>query len=223
MKKKIFFTLVSFVLTAVLSLSYTEKACAQEEDGSFRLAILGDSLASGYQVGANEGYIPVLQQLFINDGLDNVMLINAAKAGDTTADGLARVDEVLAQNPHAVIVELGGNDLLRNLSIDEAQKNLETIIEKFQDNNIPVMLIGIQIPLVLDLKNREALNTIYKKLAKKYDLVLYPHFLDGVLIERFGVYDLKYMQADTVHPTAQGIQIMVQKTYPVIKKFLMNL
>lgn len=228
MLKKIFLWSNLLLCAAVVVCSVFlvwQQTFAQEEDDdtSFRLMVFGDSLSSGYRLKENEGYTAQLQNILIDNGLDNVKVINAAVAGNTTADGLARLDDALAQHPHAVILELGANDLLKDLSIAQAEKNLSTIIETFQANDVPVMLIGIQLPLILDLKGREQLNKVYKDLAKKYNLTLYPHFLDGVLIKRLGIYDLKYMQEDTVHPTAEGVQIMVQKTFPVIKKFLMSL
>lgn len=212
-----------FVLIFAFCFTMQSKANAQDDIEKFQLVILGDSLASGYGVPPGEGYIDLLQHIFEKDGLDNVSIINASVAGNTTADALAMLDSVLQQHPHAAIIELGINDALNDVDPRQIQINLENIVNRFLNNNIPVMLIGVRPPLVSDIRDREVLTKIYKALAKKYKLTLYPHFLEGVLIERLGTYDFKYIQNDTLHPNADGVRIMVRKTYPVIKKFLTSL
>ena len=220
MMKKI---ILIFVLIFAFCFTMLPKANAQDEIEEFRLVFLGDSLATGYGLQQGEGYIDILQSIFKKDGLDNISLINAAVAGNKTSDALAIMDSILAQQPHAAIIELGINDALNDVDPKQIRLNLETIVRSFLRHNIPVMLIGVRPPLVSDIHDREVLTKIYKELSKKYKLTLYPHFLESVLIERLGTYDFKYIQNDTLHPNAEGVRIIVKKTYPVIKKFLMSL
>ncbi len=183
----------------------------------------GDSLSSGYHMSQENGFVPQLQNALKKEGLDNITVINAAVAGDTTANGLGRINDVLALSPHAVIVELGINDVLQDVSFDVAESNLDKILKTFKDKDIPVLLVGMRAPFLTNQKSREDFIGMYQRLSKKYKLVLYPYFLDGVLIDRFGIYDLKYMQDDGAHPNEQGVLIMVQRIMPTLTKFLNNL
>lgn len=221
MIKKLFVSLLMFALFS----SFVSTLKAQETQGyeTFKLMVFGDSLSSGYRLPTDKGYIPQLQKALKEDGLDNVEVVNASVPGDTTSDGLRRIEKALAQKPHAVIVELGANDLLQKKDLNRTAIDLNKIILAFLDKDIPVMLIGINLPLGIDINDREKLSKIYKDLSKKHNLILYPHFLEGVLTETFGVYNFDYMQDDGAHPNEEGVQIMVKKTYPTIKKFLMSI
>lgn len=227
MSKKLFS--IGYCLLAIVIITFVSwfaiSSIAQEddEDGSFRLVVLGDSLASGYLLPKEESFIARLQTALQAQGLDNIKVISSAIAGSTTQDGVNRLQSVLDEHPHAVLLELGANDLLKGIDSATTRKNLEELITTFQQNDIPVMLIGINIPLLIDVKRRQDAAQMYTDLAKKYKLVLYPNFLQDVLIERFGTYDLKYMQSDSVHPTAEGVNVMVKKITPVIVKFLYEL
>lgn len=201
---------------------FTGVANAQN-DNSFHLVVFGDSLFSGYRLPEGTGFVPVLQKKLTSVGLNNISVINAAVAGNTTLDGLKRIDDVLALNPHAVILELGINDVLNSVNFKESEKNLDKIIKTFKDKNIPVMLVGMRAPFLTDQKSREDFIGMYKRMAKKYKLVFYPYILEGVLVEKFGIYDLKYMQDDGAHPNEEGVKIMVEKFYPSLYKFLSNL
>jgi len=196
---------------------------AQDEDSSFRLVVFGDSLSSGYRLPADKGFVPVLQKKLLSIGLDNVSVINAAVAGDTTADALRRIDDVLQLEPHAVIVEFGINDILNTIDFPIAESNLDQIVRTLKDHDIPVLLIGMRAPFLTDQKSREDFIWMYKRTAKKHKVAFYPYFLEGVLIDNLGIYDLKYMQDDGSHPNEQGVQIMVDKFTPFLYKFLNNI
>ena len=194
-----------------------------EEDGSFHLVVFGDSLSSGYHIPEGKGFIPVLQERLTTKGFDNVSVLNAAVAGDTTADGLKRIDQVMKLTPHAVILELGINDVINSIDFKQSEENLDKIIQQFKENNIPVLLVGMRAPFLTDQKSREEFIGMYKRMAKKHKLVFYPYFLEGVLIDTLGIYDLKYMQDDGSHPNEQGVKIMVDKFMPTLYKFLNTL
>ena len=209
-----------FALALSLGLLTTVKA---QDDNSFHLVVFGDSLSSGYLLPAGKGFIPVLQQRLIEHGLDNISVIDAAQAGDTTADALNRIEDVFALDPHAVIVEFGINDVLNSIDFSLSEKNLDQILQELKKRNIPVFLIGMRAPFLTDQKNREDFIGMYKRMAKKHKVAFYPYFLNGVLIEKLGIYDLKYMQDDGSHPNEQGVQIMVDKILPALEKFLNNI
>ena len=211
-----------FVVFGLCLFFYSSLSKAQVYE-SFRLVVLGDSLSSGYNLPEGAGFVPILQKALLQDGLDNVEVISAAVAGDTTKKALERFDSVLALKPHAVLLELGANDILHGEDLNQTHENFETIISTFLQRDIPVMLIGVQLPTFSDSSNRNTLDKIYRNLSKKYDLHFYPHFLDGAIVERFGVYNAKYMLADNIHPNEEGIKIIVSKIYPNIKKFLKSI
>lgn len=186
----------------------------------FRLMVFGDSLSAGYGVDKKDAYFSKLQTKLLKEGYDNIAVIDESKSGDKTADGLARLPAALAKKPHAVLIELGINDVLNNIEIKEATNNLKKIIEGFQEIGTSVMLIGMVAPSTYNYEYRAAFQKMYKDLAQEYKTPLYPFFLEGVMKQVFGTYDMKYLQTDGAHPTAEGIQIMVNNTFPAIKKFL---
>ena len=212
-----------FLKALILAFILFTRVANAQNDNSFHLVVFGDSLFSGYRLAEGAGFVPVLQKKLVSVGLDNISVINAAVAGSTTLDGLNRIDNVLALNPHAVILELGINDVFNSVNFKESEKNLDKIIKTFKDKDIPVMLVGMRAPFLTDQKSREDFIAMYKRMAKKYKLAFYPYILEGVLIENFGIYDLRYMQDDGAHPNEEGVKVMVEKFYPSLYKFLSNL
>lgn len=212
--KFIKFLFVFAILIALVIPAYGEQ--------TFKLLILGDSLASGYKLSPEKGFVPKLQKELNDDGLDNVEVINEAVAGETTFDGLKKINAILDKKPHAVILELGANDVLQNLDLEQTEKNLQEIITTLKKNQVAVMLIGINIPPTISENKGQKLNEIYKNLAKKNKLILYPNFLEGVVSQRFGSYNFENM-IDSVHPNEKGVDLMIKNTYSVIKEFLMDI
>lgn len=209
-----------FLMILCLFLSFSKGVQAQ--DGTFNLMIFGDSLSAGYKLSAEDSFYSQLQKTLLDKGYDNVKVINASVVGDTTQRGLDRIDRALAQNPHAVLLELGINDMLQGASLATTRSNLEKIIGTFQDNNVSVMLVGMMAPPQASYEGRTEFTQMYKDLAKKYDLTFYPFFMEGVIKQTFGVYSTKYLLDDGAHPNAQGVQIMVKNIYPTVEKFLLN-
>ncbi len=185
-------------------------------DPEFLVVAFGDSLYAGYGVDQKEGFAPELQAALQAAGKD-VRVHNAGVSGDTTAAGLRRMDFVvdsLARKPDLVILGLGGNDLLRGLKPSDTRANLEAMIKKLQDREIPVMLTGMLAPPNLGAAFSDEFNIIYPALAKKYDVALYPFFMDGV----FGQPDL--FLPDGLHPNEEGIDIIVEKITPQVAQTL---
>lgn len=168
----------------------------------------GDSLLSGYRLDEGESYPDRLEQALRARGI-NARIANAGVAGDTTADGLQRLDFTLksqGRKPELAILCLGGNDMLRGLPPQTARRNLEALLQRFKDEHIRVVLLGMMAAPNLGQDYSAEFNPIYPQLAEKYGATLVPFFLQPVIDKP----DL--MQEDHVHPTALGIDAMVAAT-----------
>ncbi len=176
----------------------------------------GDSLYAGYGLAPDEGFAPELQKA-LNEAGQDVKVHNAGVSGDTTAAGLRRMDFVLdslSRKPDLVLLGLGGNDLLRGLKPSETRANMEAMVKKLSDRDIPVMLTGMLAPPNLGKEFSDQFNVIYPALAKKYEASLYPFFMDGVV----GRTDL--ILPDGIHPNAEGIDIIVERITPSVESAL---
>ena len=181
-----------------------------------RLMAYGDSLTHGYGLPAGETFPEQLEAALRADGLD-VTVINAGNSGDTTAGGLARLDWALADDPDAVILELGANDALRGISPEKTRENLDAMISALKDREIEVLLVGMLAPPNMGDDYADRFNGIYPDLAGKHDLILYPFFLDGVAAQE-GL-DI----GDGMHPNAEGVDIMVTRFLPYAEQLLERL
>lgn len=168
----------------------------------------GDSLFAGYNVAKGDSYPAKLEAALRARGI-NARVSNAGVSGDTTAAGLQRLAFTLdAQDvkPELVILELGGNDLLRNLPPSETRANLAAMLDELAKRNIPVLLMGMRAPPNLGTEFVDDFDGIYPALAKEYGAALVPFF-----IEPF--YDQpEFIQPDRIHPTKQGIEALVGAT-----------
>jgi acyl-CoA thioesterase I len=178
-----------------------------------RIAVLGDSLTAAYGLDVAAGFPAKLEQALRGDGYD-CAVIDAGVSGDTSAGGLARLDWMLADQPSHVIVELGGNDGLRALPPEEMADNLDQIITRLKDEGIPVLLTGMLAPPNLGREYGTALAAVFPQLAEKHDVPLYPFFLEGV------AGDALLNQGDGIHPTEEGIAIIVERILPTVTAWL---
>ncbi|KGF67519.1 acyl-CoA thioesterase [Hoeflea sp. BAL378] len=176
----------------------------------------GDSLMAGYELASGDGFPARLQAALAARGHD-VAIADAGVSGDTTAGGLARLDWSIPDGTDGVILELGANDALRGVPPEETRKNLEAMIVRLKDRGIEVLLAGMLAPPNLGPDYESAFNSIYPDLAGKYDLLLYPFFLDGVT----GVAGMTL--SDGMHPNAKGINQMVEGFVPVAEEFIARL
>lgn len=170
---------------------------------------LGDSLTAGYGLPQADGFTAQLQARLQAAGHD-VTIKNAGVSGDTSAGGLARLDWVMGGQVDAAIVQLGANDAMRGLDPEGTKANLDAILEKLKAKGIPILLAGMKAPPNYGGDYGKIFNDIYPALATKHDVALYPFFLEGVVAQR----DLN--QADGIHPTAQGVKIIVDKITPFV-------
>lgn len=178
-----------------------------------RLMAFGDSLTHGYGLPPGETFPEQLEAALRADGLD-VVVLNAGNSGDTTAGGLARLDWALADDPDAVILELGANDGLRGLDPEATYDNLDAIMAKLTEAGLPVLIAGMLAPPNLGREYGEAFNAIYPRLAEKYDAPLYPFFLEGVAMQR------ALNQGDGIHPNAEGVAEIVARIKPYVVRLL---
>lgn len=178
-----------------------------------RIVAFGDSLTAGLGVSTDDAYPSQLQHRLDSAGY-RYRVINAGVSGDTTAGGLRRLPWVLKSKPLIVILELGGNDGLRGLSLQETRANLEQLIQRLQRASVTVVLAGMKLPPNYGAEYTSGFESIYPALAKKYALRLIPFFLDGVA----GSVSLN--QADGIHPTGEGYRIIVEKIFDTMKPLL---
>jgi acyl-CoA thioesterase-1 len=173
------------------------------------IVAFGDSLTAGYGTDAGNSYPDFLEQDLNAKGF-HYRVVNAGISGNTTKDGLDRVDDVLALKPALVIVAFGGNDGLRGLPIDSTRKNLDQIVSRLQHAGTKVVLGGITLPPNYGADYIRQFNEIYASLAKQYHVPLLPFLLQDV----YGA--AGSMQADGIHATAQGNRQVARNLLPLL-------
>ncbi|MCC6141184.1 MAG: arylesterase [Nitrospira sp.] len=180
-----------------------------------RIVAFGDSLTAGLGVAVDETYPAELQRRLDALGL-RYRVVNAGVSGETTAGGLRRVPWILRSKPAIVILELGANDGLRGLRVEETKANLERIIQQLQQAGTQVVLAGMKLPPNYGNDYLTAFERLYPDLAARYRLPLIPFFLEGVAASN------TLNQADGIHPTAQGyraiVEMMLGRLRPLLKK-----
>jgi len=174
-----------------------------------KIAMLGDSLTAGYGVAPAEA-LPVRLQAALQRRSRNVTILNHGVSGDTVAGGLSRVDWMLADKPDIVLVALGGNDALRGSDPAQAERNLDAIIAKLKQAGVTVWLAGMMAPRNFGPEYAQAFDGMYKRLADKHEVALYPFLLEGVAA------DPQYNQPDGIHPTPKGVEVLVEKMLPFV-------
>ena len=178
------------------------------------IVVLGDSLSSGYGLNAERSWVEILANELDAQayGYD---VVNASIAGDTSAGGLARFPRLLAaQQPAIVVIELGGNDGLRGLSVASLRDNLARMIELAQSAGAIPVLTGIMIPPNYGLEYTEALAGVYPELAQLYGIPLVEFLLEGVALRP------ELMQGDSIHPNAAGQPIIFENVWRVLSELL---
>ena len=181
-----------------------------------RLLALGDSLSAGYGLALGQGFTDQLETALREQGLD-VVVVNGGVSGDTTAGGLARLEWMLADAPDAVIVELGANDGLRGLDPNQTQANLDAILQKLKQRDIPALLTGMLAPPNMGGEYGEDFKRLYPALADRHEVLFYPFFLEGVAANP------ALNQEDAIHPNAKGVAEIVRRILPSVKALLARL
>jgi acyl-CoA thioesterase-1 len=187
-----------------------------DETQPITLVAFGDSLTAGYGVKASESFPAQLQMALQAKGY-KVTVVNAGVSGDTTADGLRRFDWAMQPKPDGVILELGANDALRGIDPKEPSANLDKMLASLKSLDVPVLLTGMKAPNNWGDDYVKAFDAIYTGLATKYDVPLYPFFLDGVAL------DPGFSQPDGLHPTASGIGEVVKRILPDVEALVQRI
>lgn len=202
------------VASWLLGLALAVVPAAAEEPVT--VAVLGDSLVAGYGLAQEEGFVPQMQRWLDARGI-GARLINAGVSGDTTAGGLARVAWTLTPEVDALVVSLGGNDVLRGIPPEAARKNLQGILQAARARGLPVLLVGIQAPGNYGPDYKQAFEAIYPDLARRFDTLLYPSFLQALTGNpEVSASPADFLQADFLHPNARGVALIVQDMGPVL-------
>ena len=184
------------------------------------LVALGDSLTQGYGLPEGEGLVPQLQAWLLANGAD-VRVVNAGVSGDTTAGGRARLGWSLTDQTDALIIALGGNDLLRGLPPTESRANLEAMLTEAQGRDLPVLLVGLPAPGNYGPDYKAEFDGMWPDLAARFDALLVPNLLAPIM-------DLapedrarrEVMQDDNIHPSAAGVALIVAALGPPVLELL---
>lgn len=213
MRKILRFLFVMFAF-GVAPVSATWAAVASSASGPVRILALGDSLTAGYGLANLKDSFPQQLEAALKAKGHNVTIIQGGVSGDTTTGGRSRLDWVLGEKPDAVIVALGGNDALRAVDPAVTLQSMDAIVKRIKKDNLPVLVAGMMAPPNLGKDYGDRFNAVFPKVAKDNDALLYPFFLDGVA----GIPALN--QADRIHPTPDGVKVMVKGILPAIEKLI---
>ncbi|KAF0115238.1 MAG: G-D-S-L lipolytic protein [Rhodobacteraceae bacterium] len=188
---------------------------------------LGDSLTAGYGLAdQSQGLVPQLEGWLKAKGHD-VVLQNAGVSGDTTAGGLARIGWALGPEADALIVTLGGNDLLRGIDPGAAKANLEGILKEAATRKMPVLLVGLKSTANFGPEYKAAFDGMYGELAQVYGTVLAEDFFGGMRAAGADPADpasmAAFMQADGIHPNPEGVKLIVEGLGPKVEELLTKL
>lgn len=206
------FAVLAITTLGLNSFSYEAKAQDAEQKPK-TLVLFGDSLMAGYGLAHENGFAPKLEAALKEVGY-NVRVINSSVSGDTTAAGLARLDWALVEKPDAVLLELGANDALRGMEPSQTRENLAEILEKLRGMDVDVLLAGMMAPPNMGAAYGDEFNSIYPDLASRYQVDLYPFFLEGVAAEP------ALNQDDGMHPNADGVEVIVKRILPDVVDLL---
>ncbi len=184
------------------------------------IVALGDSLTAGFGLeNQADGLVPQLQDWLRAKGAD-VVVLNAGVSGDTSAGGLARVDWALGPDVDALIVTLGGNDMLRGLDPAGTRASLEGILRKAAEQKLPVLLVGMQAPGNFGPDYKATFDAMYPDLAAKYGALLAASFFGGLVAAGATAGDpasfAPFMQADGIHPNPEGVKLIVEGLGPKV-------
>lgn len=178
------------------------------------IVVLGDSISASYGIDAEQGWVALLQAKVATVS-QFYQIFNESISGDTTAGGLARIDEILAKfSPEIVVLELGANDGLRGLSLPTMKNNLAQIIKRSKKTGAQVLLLSMRIPPNYGKRYTEMFYQVYQELAHELDVIFVPFILQEVALAK------ELMQADGLHPNAKAQRIIADKVEHYLKPIL---
>jgi acyl-CoA thioesterase I len=199
------------ILTAA-EIAFTPVARADEAK-PVKLVVLGDSLSAGLGLSAADAFPARLQKALRDKGI-GIDIGNAGVSGDTASGGRDRLEWSVPEGTQGVILELGANDALRGTDPSVTKAALSDILTRLKARGVPVLLCGMLAPPNYGRDYADRFNAIYPDLSNSFGVPLYAFFLDGVAA------DAKLNQADGIHPTSAGVDIIVKNIMPTVEAFL---
>ena len=203
------------MIVLTLTLTAIATALAKATD-PIRIVVLGDSLSAGLGLPAGDAFPARLQKALKEKGID-IDISNAGVSGDTASGGRDRLDWSVPEGTEGVILELGANDALRGIDPSVTRAALSDIVGRLKARGIAVLLCGMLAPQNYGSDFAARFNSIYPDLARSFGVALYPFFLDGVAA------DAKLNQADGMHPTRAGVDMIVTRIMPTVAAFLSSI
>ena len=188
-------------------------------EGEPLIAALGDSLTAGYGLTPEAGFVPQLQEWLEAQGTP-AKIINAGVSGDTTAGGLARAAWTVTPEVQALIVNLGGNDMLRGIDPSSSRENMHGILEYAANQGLPVLLVGQQAPKNFGEVYKKTFDGMYPDLATEFNTLFYPYFFTAIFNEQENLPDWSYFQPDHTHPNAEGVAKIVDAMGPSVQDLI---
>ena len=211
MSKKNFLRVLVFVLVAAIVVGCSEKKSQIKIE---KVLLFGDSLMSGYGLPEDDHLSVVLEKSLKSDKYE-IQIFNGSISGDTSSDGLDRIENELSDTSYdLIIIGLGANDMLRRINPDQTKQNLEDIIKIITSNNIKIILAGMVASPTNGLSYKKKFDIIYPDLSKKFELELIPFLLKGVALNP------NFNQDDGLHPNEKGVLIIAETIKKSITNFL---
>jgi acyl-CoA thioesterase-1 len=205
--------IIVLILAVLMTANANAQAPAAVPGKPIKMVVLGDSLSAGLGLSANAAFPQRLQKTLESKGI-KVDMVNAGVSGDTASGGRDRLDWSIPEGTDAVIVELGANDALRGTDPAVTRAALSDILTRLKARKIAVLLCGMLAPPNYGSDYASRFNAIYPELAKSFDVRLYPFFLEGVAADK------TLNQADGIHPTAEGVDLIVKNILPMVEALL---
>ncbi len=202
------------VMVAAINAGLAHAVIAAETAGKkIKLVAFGDSLTAGYGLRPAEAF-PVQLEIALRAKGFNVEVVNSGVSGDTASAGLERYDWAVPEDTDAVILELGANDALRGLAPEQTSATLDKLLTKLAERKLPILLAGMRAPKNWGDDYANKFDAIFPALAAKHNTLLYPFFLDGVVMDR------TLNQGDGIHPTAKGVAMIVSRILPKVEELI---
>ena len=201
-------------IVAIVVMGHSIGSIAQDE--ALRIIAFGDSLTAGYLLPSNAAFPNVLERRLRASGT-NVNVINAGVSGDTASNGAERLDWAIGDRADGLILELGANDMLRGLDPDITYRALTDIVVRSKKKGLKVLLIGMVAAPGLGREFENRFNGIFPRIAREQEVPLYPFFLEGV------AGNPKLLLQDGLHPTAAGVESIVDAMLPTVKEFVASI
>lgn len=198
--------------TSSTAIDHSPNKTSEQPQEQPRIIILGDSITAGLGLPSDGIYPTLLADHFQRAGTPTEIL-NAGVSGDTTAGGLRRIDWLLKQQPDLLLIELGANDGMRGVPLEDIEANLSKMIEKSQQADVAVRLLQMRIPANFGDEYTAGFAAIYPRLAEKHDVPLLPFLLQGV------AGDQELNQADGIHPTKAGHSIIAETMFMQLEEW----